>query len=147
MTVTSQKKQKRTLPLLPSNLVSLLPSVGVLEGIRMDKGWKREVEALETNKVDKKKYTNRDLPASGLLFHTIPKQQVSNIAKVTTNKVLVQYQTIPNLEDNDYEDTSQNKKRKMWGWGAVEVRGGESRPRERVGLRYVQPPKISFWQE
>lgn len=52
MTVTSQKKQKRTLPLLPSNLVSLLPSVGVLEGIRMDKGWKREVEALETNKVD-----------------------------------------------------------------------------------------------
>jgi hypothetical protein len=34
------------------------------------------------------------------------KQQMSSIAKITTNQVLVQYQTVPNIGDSFSDDTS-----------------------------------------
>ena len=34
------------------------------------------------------------------------KQQMSSIAKITTNQVLVQYQTVPNIGDSYSDDTS-----------------------------------------
>ena len=34
------------------------------------------------------------------------KQQMSSIAKITTNQVLFQYQTVPNIEDSYSGDTS-----------------------------------------
>jgi hypothetical protein len=34
------------------------------------------------------------------------KQQISSIAKITTNQILVQYQTVLNIEDSYFGDTS-----------------------------------------
>lgn len=49
---------------------------------------------------------HQDLLPAGLSFILFLKHQTSNIANVTTNPVLVQYQIIANLEADDYVDTS-----------------------------------------